>query len=92
MTKYQSVKEIKVKVGDTVKQGDVIARAGQSLLNEKAGTHVHFEIRKDGTAVDPSSYFNKPLSILTSPDASKKVPAGKVEQPKTNDSAPKSNS
>ncbi|WP_312470481.1 M23 family metallopeptidase [Neobacillus sp.] len=64
VTQYQSVKDIKVKVGEQVKQGKVIAKAGQSLFNEKAGIHVHFEIRKDGVAVNPTSYFEKSLSTL----------------------------
>ena len=64
VTQYQSVKEIKVKVGDEVKQGQVLAKAGQSLFNEKAGTHVHFEIRKDGVAVNPTNYFNKSLYLI----------------------------
>jgi stage II sporulation protein Q len=64
VTQYQSVKDIKVAVNDVVKQGDVIAKAGQSLFNEKAGTHVHFEIRKDGVAVNPTKYFDKPVSTL----------------------------
>lgn len=64
VTQYQSVKDIQVKVGDQVKQDQVIAKAGQSLFNEKAGTHVHFEIRKDGVAVNPTTYFNKSLSAL----------------------------
>lgn len=64
VTQYQSVKDIKVKAGEQVKQGDVLAKAGQSLFNEKAGTHVHFEIRKDGVAVNPTSYFGKSLSAL----------------------------
>ena len=64
VTQYQSVKDIKVTVGEQVKQGHVLAKAGQSLFNEKAGTHVHFEIRKDGVAVNPTSYFDKPLSAL----------------------------
>lgn len=88
-TQYQSVKDIKVKVGDTVKQGDVIAKAGQSSFNEKAGTHVHFEIRKDGVAVNPSSYFNKPLSALetaqTEESSKKVVPDTKKEEQKVDD-------
>ncbi|WP_043930015.1 M23 family metallopeptidase [Bacillus sp. EB01] len=64
VTHYQSVKDIKVQVGDTVDKGDVLATAGQSLLNEKAGVHVHFEIRKDGVAVNPENFFDKTLSAL----------------------------
>jgi stage II sporulation protein Q len=84
VTQYQSVKDIKVKVGDYVKQGTVIAKAGQSLFNKEAGTHVHFEIRKDGVAVDPSKYLNKPLSSLEA--AAKKVPDSTLEDQKSDDS------
>ncbi|WP_308212016.1 M23 family metallopeptidase [Neobacillus cucumis] len=98
VTQYQSVKDIKVKVGDQVKQDQVIAKAGQSLFNEKAGTHVHFEIRKDGVAVNPTNYFEKSLSTLQedtltndskesskTPDA--KLDQQKIEDPATNDSS-----
>jgi stage II sporulation protein Q len=64
VTQYQSVKDIKVVEGDKVKQGQAIAKAGQSLLNEEAGVHVHFEIRKDSTPVNPISFFDKPVSSV----------------------------
>ncbi|MEH7334246.1 M23 family metallopeptidase [Neobacillus drentensis] len=81
VTQYQSVKDIKVKVGDEVKQGQVLAKAGQSLFNEKAGTHVHFEIRKDGVAVNPTNYFNKSLSALQE-DTQSNDSTESVEMPK----------
>lgn len=64
VTQYQSISDINVKIGDEVKQGQTIAKAGKSLLNEDAGIHVHFEIRKDGVPVNPEDYLNKPLSSL----------------------------
>lgn len=64
VTQYQSISDINVKIGDEVKQGQTIAKAGKSLLNEDAGVHVHFEIRKDGVPVNPEDYLNKPLSSL----------------------------
>jgi stage II sporulation protein Q len=64
VTQYQSVKDVKVEVGDKVKQGQVLAMAGQSLFDEESGTHVHFEIRKDGVAINPTNYFNKSVSEL----------------------------
>jgi stage II sporulation protein Q len=64
VTQYQSVKDFTVEVGAQVTQGQPIAKAGQSLLNEEAGVHVHFEIRKDNTPVNPSSYFHKPVSAV----------------------------
>lgn len=64
VSQYQSVTDIVVEAGDEVEQGQPIAKAGKSLYNEKAGTHLHFEIRKDNIAVNPSEFFNKPLSAL----------------------------
>ncbi|MBT2699726.1 M23 family metallopeptidase [Bacillus sp. ISL-40] len=81
VTQYQSVKDIKIKVGEEVKQGQVLATAGQSLFNEKAGTHVHFEIRKDGIAVNPTNYFNKSLSTLQEAELSNDKASESVETP-----------
>ncbi|MEK4876244.1 M23 family metallopeptidase [Bacillus sp. FSL W8-0102] len=59
VTQYQSVKDIQVKEGENVKQGQVIGKAGNSVFNEKAGVHVHFEIRKNNTPLNPEQYLNK---------------------------------
>jgi stage II sporulation protein Q len=86
VTQYQSVKDVKVKVGDQVKQGQALAMAGQSLFNEEAGTHVHFEIRKEGVAVNPSNYFNKSLSVLQQEKlADEEAPAADKEPASTED-------
>lgn len=60
-TKYSSLAEdIKVKEGQTVNQGDVIGYVGQSASFEIAdGTHVHFEVLKDGKNVNPHDYIKK---------------------------------
>jgi stage II sporulation protein Q len=81
VTQYQSVKDIKVKVGEQVKQGQVLAKAGQSLFNEKAGTHVHFEIRKDGVAVNPTNYFEKSLTTLQEDKLSDDKSSDSVDSP-----------
>jgi stage II sporulation protein Q len=95
ITKYQSVKDVKVKVGDKVKQGQVLAMAGQSLYQEEAGTHVHFEIRKDGIPVNPTDFFNKPVSELQEETAAdenteeKKSPKQQmIEDPASDESTP----
>lgn len=85
VTQYQSVKDYQVKVGDQVEQGMAIATSGTSMLNEKAGNHVHFEIRKDNVPVNPHEYFNKSLSSLqeaqiTGEKASSETDAGKSEE------------
>ncbi|MFE3972718.1 MULTISPECIES: peptidoglycan DD-metalloendopeptidase family protein [unclassified Peribacillus] len=66
VTRYQSVKDIKVAVGDKVKQGQAIATAGKSQINEEAGVHVHFEIRKDNIALNPLDFVDKQASALQS--------------------------
>lgn len=64
VTRYQSVTDIKVAVGDKVKQGQAIATSGKSQINEDAGVHVHFEIRKDGIAVNPVNFIEKQASEI----------------------------
>lgn len=91
VTRYQSLTDIAVEVGTQVAQGQVIAKAGQSLLNEEAGVHVHFEIRKDGTPVNPSSYFDKPVSAVQVEVAEEEVSAdeSKVEEEATTEESTK---
>ncbi|RBP04777.1 M23 family metallopeptidase [Rossellomorea aquimaris] len=79
VTRYQSVKDFEVAVGDVVDQGQAIAKAGKSLFNEEAGVHVHFEIRKANVAVNPLEYFNKSLATLQEAQLEDKKVSG--EQP-----------
>ncbi len=59
---FQSVADIQVKKGDTVSQGEKLGEAGRSVLNESAGIHVHYEIAKDGEALNPASLYGKSVS------------------------------
>ncbi len=45
-----------VKVGDRVSQGEVIAKVGTT--GNASGSHVHFEIRVNGIAIDPLPYLD----------------------------------
>ncbi len=48
-----------VKVGDVVKKGDVIGKASNTATGEVTEEgEVHFEVWKDGNAVDPASYLD----------------------------------
>lgn len=68
VTYYQSLANVIVKEGETVKQGDVIGQAGRNMYNKDAGIHVHFELRQKDVAVNPLNYFNQPLQTLIDAD------------------------
>ncbi|MCF7912056.1 MAG: peptidoglycan DD-metalloendopeptidase family protein [Candidatus Cloacimonetes bacterium] len=54
-TVYSHNEHLLVSLGDTVKRGTVLAESGQSgLVDEPC---LHFEIRKDGRAVNPLEYL-----------------------------------
>lgn len=59
ITVYQSLAGVIVKTGDTVKQGQKIAEAGHNKFEKEAGTHLHFEMRKDGESVNPATYLKQ---------------------------------
>jgi len=75
VSRYSSISNPTVSVGDKVKQQEIIAKAGRSAINPDANVHVHFEIRKDGVAVNPALFLKKPLSALKSYDISKEQEA-----------------
>jgi murein DD-endopeptidase MepM/ murein hydrolase activator NlpD len=52
---YANASELLVKRGDSVKRGQVIARAGQT--GNVSSPQLHFEIRKGSTPVDPRKYL-----------------------------------
>ena len=54
-TLYAHTTAIRVKAGDVVKRGETIATMGSS--GRSTGTHLHYEVWKDGQAVNPRNYF-----------------------------------
>lgn len=50
---------VNVRVGDIVKKGDVIGKASATANAElNLGTHLRYELRNNGTVIDPSTYLN----------------------------------
>jgi murein DD-endopeptidase MepM/ murein hydrolase activator NlpD len=56
VTAYAHASEIKVKRGDQVKRGQIVALAGQT--GNVTSPQLHFEIRKGSTPIDPTQYLN----------------------------------
>lgn len=54
-TRYAHSGQINVKMGDIVSKGQAIAQMGST--GRSTGPHVHFEVLKNGQAVDPRNYI-----------------------------------
>jgi lipoprotein NlpD len=55
VTLYAHNRDLRVKAGQQVREGQVIATVGES--GRTSGPHLHFEVRKEGEPVDPLDYL-----------------------------------
>lgn len=55
-TYYAHCDELKVKVGESVSKGQLLATVGKT--GQVTGPNLHFEVRKNGKALDPLKYVN----------------------------------
>lgn len=63
-TYYASLDDISVAIDDEIQQGEVIGIAGKNIFGKDNGNHVHFELRKADTIMNPEEYFNQPVANL----------------------------
>lgn len=56
-TLYGHASALTVKEGDSVKAGDPVALVGHT--GRATGSHLHFEVRKDGKPIDPQPTLNR---------------------------------
>jgi murein DD-endopeptidase MepM/ murein hydrolase activator NlpD len=57
VTRYGHNQKVLVQVGDTVQKGQPIALMGST--GRSTGPHLHFEVLKQGRAVDPMTFVRR---------------------------------
>jgi murein DD-endopeptidase MepM/ murein hydrolase activator NlpD len=62
-TRYGHLSKILVKEGDHVNAGDLIALSGST--GRSTGPHLHYEVRRNGNAVDPMRFLNAGLKLTS---------------------------
>src|SRR5205085_2855008 len=55
-TRFGHLSKVLVKEGDIVNEGDLIALSGST--GRSTGPHLHYEVRRNGTAIDPMRFLN----------------------------------
>ena len=61
---YGSLNDITVNVGDSVKQGDVIAKAGTNTIDAGLNNHLHFALMKNAKLINPNKYYSQTLKSI----------------------------
>jgi len=62
-TRYGHMSQILVKTGQRVKLGDVLGRVGST--GRSTGPHLHYEVRRNGSAIDPVGFLTIGREIAT---------------------------
>ena len=61
---YGSLIDVKVNVGDNVKQGDIIAKAGTNTIDVGLNNHLHFALMKNSETINPNKYYGQVLKNI----------------------------
>ena len=62
-TRYAHLSKVLVKVGDRVEASDIVALSGTT--GRSTGPHLHYEVRRNGKAVDPMRFLTAGMKLTT---------------------------
>lgn len=88
-TRYAHLSKILVKVGQSVKAGQVIGLMGKTGIG--SGTHLHFEVRAKGVAVDPRPFLMTDDVVTYNPPVSLRIEETRSVSAKPNGTLPLNN-
>ena len=63
-TIYYSITDTTLKVGDTVKQGDVIGKSGTNKITDSKKNNLLFEVNYKGSFIDPEKFYSMNIEDL----------------------------
>ena len=61
---YGSLCDVKVNVGDSVKQGDIIAKSGTNTIDSMLNNHLHFALMKNSKIFNPNKYYSQEIKNI----------------------------
>jgi murein DD-endopeptidase MepM/ murein hydrolase activator NlpD len=61
-TRYAHLSRVRVRPGDRIRRGELIGHMGST--GRSTGSHLHYEVRIDGRAVDPMPFLKKGGALL----------------------------
>lgn len=62
-TRYAHLSRVLVKLGDTVETDDPVGLSGTT--GRSTGPHLHYEVRRDGKAIDPMRFLTAGMKLTT---------------------------
>ena len=65
ISRYESINEVNVMVGDTLKKGDVIGTSGENKIDSTYDYMLLFEVEHNGTFVNPENIFGMNVKELS---------------------------
>lgn len=65
ISRYESINEVNVMVGDALKKGDVIGTAGENKIESTYDYMLLFEVEHNGTFVNPENIFGMNVKELS---------------------------